>query len=257
MPRALPTLVAAALVAVAAGGARAAEPPPAPQRFVTDGVGFLSPRARDALEARLAAYERLRGHQVVVWIGDTLGGAPLDDFATRTFTAWQVGRKGHDDGVVLFLFARDRRVAIEVGYGLEEALPDARAARIIREVLAPRLAAGDPDGGITAAVDAILTAIEGRPIAGLGLPESPALEPQEEPPPSLPELLFFVVFGFIVLMLIVRNPHLAAILLSGMFRGGGRGGFGGGRGGFGGGRGGGGFRGGGGRSGGGGARGGW
>ena len=112
--------------------------PPTPTRWVEDHAGFVSPAAREALDARLEAYEHATGHQVVVWIGKTLDGASLADWAVRTFEAWKVGRKGFDDGIAMFLFGDDRTIDIEVGYGLEDKVPDAAASRIIRDVMAPR-----------------------------------------------------------------------------------------------------------------------
>jgi uncharacterized protein len=127
------------LAAIAALAALAA-PPPAPTHWVEDTAAFLSPVGRGALDARLAAYEHETGHQIVVWIGRTTEGAPLADWAVRTFAVWKVGRKGFDDGIVIFVLADDRAIDIEVGYGLEARVPDAVASRAIREVI-------DPQGG--------------------------------------------------------------------------------------------------------------
>ena len=233
---------ALALLAVLA----AATPvPPSPSRWVEDPAGFVSSAARDALDARLESYERATGHQVVVWIGKSLQGAPLDDWAVRTFAAWKVGRKGLDDGIAMFILADDRTIDIEVGYGLEDKVPDAVASRIIREVMAPRLRAGDRDGAVTAGTDAVLAAIEGRPWAGAA-----ATAPPTRGPPWWQWIgggLVFVVF----LIFAITHPRMAMMFLWTVMSSGRRGGFGGG------GLGGGGFGGGGGRSGGGGARGGW
>lgn len=224
-------LALAVLAAVAAT-------PPAPARWVTDTASFTSPATRTALDAKLEGYEHATGHQVVLWIGTTLDGAPLEDWAVRTFAAWKVGRKGIDDGVAIFVLADDRAVDIEVGYGLEDRLPDAVASRIIREVMAPRLRADDRDGALTAGVDAVLAAIEGRVWSG-----APAA------PSTGPSVVMWILGGLAVLaMLIFAITHpraalyLAWAILSTARRGGGGGG---------------GFGGGGGRSGGGGARGGW
>ncbi|HZA12877.1 MAG TPA: TPM domain-containing protein, partial [Myxococcaceae bacterium] len=119
-------------------------PPPAPSRWVTDTVGFISESTRRGLDARLERYERDTGRQVIVWIGGSLGDEVLEDWAARTFEAWGIGKKGKDDGVALFVFARDRKLRIEVGYGLEDVLPDLIASRIIQEEAVPRLRAGDP-----------------------------------------------------------------------------------------------------------------
>lgn len=227
---------AAAVLAMVAAGAPL---PPAPLRRVEDHAAFLSPATRATLDARLDRYEQATGHQVVVWIGTTLAGAPLDDWAVRTFAAWKLGRARLDDGVALFVLADDRALDIEVGYGLEGQLPDAVAARIVREVMAPRLRAGDRDGAVSAGVDAVLAAIEGRPWTDA-----------TAPPPRTTSALTWILAGLAILALLViaiTHPRLALVLLwallpRGRGDGGGRA-----RG----------FRGGGGRSGGGGARGGW
>ena len=78
---------------------------------------------------------------MLVWVGTTTDGEPIEDFAERAFEAWKVGRAGLDDGVVLFVFADDRTVRIEVGYGLEPVLPDAICSRIITERITPLLKA--------------------------------------------------------------------------------------------------------------------
>ena len=229
-------LAALVLAAVAA----AAPTPPAPARWVEDHAAFLSPATRAALDARLEGYERATGHQVVVWIGKTIGGAPLEDWAVQTFAAWKVGRKGLDDGIVMFILAGDRAIDIEVGYGLEDRVPDAIASRIIRDVMTPRLRAGDRDAAVTSGVDALLAAIEGHPWAGAGA----------ERPVTMPagEWIGLGVLVLVALVLFLRHPRLGLwIFLTSIGRGGGLGGWGGG----------GGFSGGGGRSGGGGARGSW
>lgn len=226
----------------------AAPLPPSPTRWVEDHAGMISPAARDALDARLEAYEHATGHQIVVWIGKTLQGAPLDDWAVRTFAAWKLGRKGQDDGIALFVLADDRKIDIEVGYGLEDKVPDATASRIIRDVMAPRLRAGDRDGAVTVGADAILAAIEGHPwTGGTGATGGPARSPDKAPSPIT--LILGGLGAVLALILLVKYPRLVFWILWSMIAGGRRGG--------GGSSGGGGFGGGGGSSGGGGARGGW
>src|SRR5262249_45161681 len=152
-----------ALLAALAAATQAPIPPP-PVRHVTDNVGFLSTGTATSLDDRLNGYEQQTGHQILVWIGDSIGDYPLDDWAVKTFAAWKVGRKGMDDGLVLFVLAKDRKLDIEVGYGLEDRVPDARAKQIIEDTIAPLLRAGKNDEAITAGVEAILTAIEGHPV---------------------------------------------------------------------------------------------
>ncbi len=258
---------AVAMPATAYGQASPAAPPalsiapapPSPTRWATDTVGVLSPTARASLDARLEAYQYATGHQVVLWIGDSIGDTPLDEWAVRTFDAWNLGRTGQDDGVALLVLVKDRKIAIEVGYGLEGALPDAMASRIINDVMAPRLGAGDYDGAMQAGIEAILAAIEGKPWPGAAGATSEAARGHDRgdsrPMPLGQKILFgLLAIGFLVLF--VTNPRLAMMLLWSIVARGGGGSGGGGGGGRSGGSGGG-FSGGGGRSGGGGARGGW
>lgn len=231
---------AALAVLLVATAARAEAPlPPAPAHFVTDRAGFLSPAAAEELDGRLARYAQSTGHQIIVYIDHTTGGAPIDDWAVRAFKSWRVGRSGIDDGVALFLFADDRRARIEVGYGLEASIPDARASRIIEEQIIPRVRAGDRDGAIRAGVDALTAAAGGA----------------AEPPPAAAARppLWTLIGGALLLLLFIgfaiTHPSLAWLMLLSIGSGGRGGGFGGG--------GGGGFSGGGGRSGGGGASGSW
>ncbi len=243
--------VAASIVTAAAAAgsvARAADPtaiPPAPTEFVTDHAGFLSPAYASQLSRELEDYQRGTGHQVIVWIDRTTGGAPIEDWTVKAFTAWGIGRKGHDDGVALFVFSDDRRMRIAVGYGLEGAVPDARAGRIIQNDMAPRIRAGDHDGAVKAGVDALIAAIGGAP------------EPRRNRAPEAVGLaMLFPILFIIVIVFLARHPWAWLLIGSGRGGGWGGGGWGGGGGGWGGG-GGGGFSGGGGSTGGGGASGGW
>lgn len=227
------------------------QPPPPPTRWVTDTAGFISEDTRRALDARLQQYERDTGRQVVVWIGQSTGDEPLESWAVRTFDAWNLGRAGEDDGVAIFVFAQDRKLRIEVGYGLEGDLPDAYASRIIQETAVPRLRAGDPDGAIDATVSAVLSRLGGEtsPPPAATRPPAPYSGGQRSQGPPI----MLIVVGVLFVILFITNPRLAMFLLysilmsgGGSRRGGGWGGGGGG-----------GFSGGGGRSGGGGASGSW
>jgi uncharacterized protein len=223
--------------------------PAAPTRWVTDQSHFVSEATRSALDARLERYQQATGHQVIVWIGTTLGDAPLEEWAAKAFAKWGIGQKGKDDGVAIFVFPTDHRMRIEVGYGLEDRLPDAYAARILNEVMQPELKAGHPDQALTSGVDQVLSRVGGEPNAVIA-PPLPARHTTDRGS-SIVTLIVggLAMIGF--LFLLVTNPRLAMWLLWSIASGG-RGG-----GGFGGGGGGGGFSGGGGRSGGGGASGGW
>ena len=235
-------------VGLLALGAAELKIPPSPDRWVTDTAGFLTPATVQELDRTLEAYERESGHQVIVYIGKTTDGYPVEEYATKAFQAWRVGRKGLDDGLVLFIIAEDRKIRIEVGYGLEPTVPDIIAGRIINDIIVPKIRAGDQDGAVREAVAAVIRTISGTPpAAGPG-------EPSGSPVGALKgkrtvETIFIAIVAIIFLILFVTNPSLALWLLFNILSGG--------RGGSGGGRGGGGFGGGGGRSGGGGASGGW
>jgi len=237
--------------------------PDPPAGWVTDRAGFLSAATAGDLDRKLADYARSSGHQVLVYIDHTTGGVPIEDWAVKAFERWQVGRKGIDDGLVLFVMADDRALRIEVGYGLEPVMTDTRASRIIREVVVPRIRAGDRDGAVRAGVDAILTTLGGG--AAAGQEAAPAVQKRVSSRSLAVGVLVIVMLFLLLGRLAVTHPGLAWLLTtmigSGRRRGGWGGGGWGGGGGFsgwgGGGGGGGGFSGGGGRSGGGGASGSW
>jgi uncharacterized membrane protein YgcG len=142
--------------------------PSFPTSHFDDRAGFVSPAVAARLDDRLRAFETRTGHAVYVSIFPKLPSASLEDFTVRTATAWRVGRKGLDDGVILFAFVADRKLRLEVGYGLEGDIPDAVAHRIIEERITPELKAGRADAAFEAGVAAILAAAEGRPLPAAG-----------------------------------------------------------------------------------------
>lgn len=198
----------AALTACIAFGATAAAAdqvpiPPVPTQWVTDNAAFLSPETRAALNQKLEAYERTTGHQVIVWIGDTTGDAALEDWTIRTFEKWRIGRKGLDDGIVLFIFAKDRKIRIDVGYGLETVLPDATASEIIRNQITSRLRAGDKDGAVTAGVDAILATLSGQSQSA-----QPTSAMTSDVAVAVGVAAFFVIVIFILIVASIRRTVL-------------------------------------------------
>ena len=144
--------------------------PPAPARRINDYAGALTPAERDRLEARLAARERQSANQVVVAVFRSLRGESLEEFSVRLAQTWRVGRKGLDNGVVFVIFLDDRKMRLEVGYGLEATLTDAVAASIVRDVVAPRFREGRLADGIAAGLDAIEAAIAGTYTTPAGRP---------------------------------------------------------------------------------------
>jgi uncharacterized protein len=128
---------------------------------VTDNAGILSHDMRKTLSDRLRTHEDRTGNQIAVLTVPTLEGSSIEDFATAVFDAWKLGQKGKDNGILVIVAPNDRRMRIEVGYGLEGALPDSAAGSIIRNVMTPRFKAGDYNGGIEAGVAAIIGVLEG------------------------------------------------------------------------------------------------
>jgi uncharacterized protein len=170
--------------------------PPTPNHYVTDNVGALSSSTRGSLESELAAYEKSTGHQIVVWIGDTTGDVPLETWTGESAHQWRIGRRGHDDGAILFLFMKDHRVRMEVGYGLESALTDADSSRIIRDDITPRMRSGDVDGAVSAGVAAMLNTISP---SYKGVTPPPAAESTAPPAVSGIFIAIFAIFGLLIL----------------------------------------------------------
>jgi uncharacterized protein len=149
------------LVLLAVPGAAALRIPPPPDRRVNDYAGALAPADRDRLEQTLIAREAGSRNQVVVAIFRSLEGESLEDYSIRLAQAWRIGQKGLDNGVIFLVFLDDRKMRIEVGYGLEGSLTDAVSSSILRDVVAPRFREGRIADGIGAGLDAIDRAIAG------------------------------------------------------------------------------------------------
>ncbi len=134
--------------------------PPRPTTEVVDPGGVMSDTARTALESELESFEATTGHHVVVYIGQTTGDVPLETWTAETASTWKVGQKGKDDGAILFLFMKDHKVRIEVGYGLESTLTDALSKQIIDTVIVPRMQNGATDEAVSEGAAAMLVTIE-------------------------------------------------------------------------------------------------
>ncbi|HEX4926898.1 MAG TPA: YgcG family protein, partial [Burkholderiales bacterium] len=157
---------------------------------VTDLTGTLSAQQKDALEQTLAEFEARKGAQIAVLMVPTTEPETVEEYAVRVEEQWKLGRKGVDDGVLLVVAKNDRKLHIEVGYGLEGVLPDAIAKRIIDNDIVPRFKQGDFYGGIRAGVDRVMRVVEGEKL----------------PPPAThgtgegfhPEFLFILFFFVLV-----------------------------------------------------------
>jgi len=170
--RAAIVLIVAGIALVAAlprAGAQAVQAVPALTAHVMDSTGTLSDAQRQALEAKLAAFEQARGAQVVLLMVPTTQPEDIAAYAQRVGDSWKIGRKAVGDGLLLVVAKNDRRVRIETTKALEGAIPDLAASQIIDNAITPRFRQGDFAGGLDAAADQIIARISGE---NLPLPDS-------------------------------------------------------------------------------------
>jgi uncharacterized protein len=163
---------------------------------VVDQTGTLSSDDIASLNRKLRDFEARKGSQIAVLIVPTTEPEEIEQYSIRVAEAWKIGRKKIDDGAILLVAKNDRKLRIEVGYGLEGALTDATSKRIIDEIITPKFRSGDFAGGISDGVDRIIGVVDGEP-----LPAPPARRESQSSPPSL-EFLNpfnpFVLFGLLI-----------------------------------------------------------
>ena len=184
-----------AVLLLAAAAVHALEVPPPPTQWVTDHAGVLDSAARERLNAKLREFEQRSGAQFIVYILPSLEGDSLEDFSIRAAQRWRVGQEKYDNGLILFVFPQDRRMRIEVGYGLEGSVTDAISSRVIRQDLTPAFQRGDFAGGLEAATDHLIhfieTGEEPVPLAGRGSGQ----------PVRIPFWVFLLVPFFVIFVL--------------------------------------------------------
>ncbi|WP_213769366.1 YgcG family protein [Bradyrhizobium sp. dw_78] len=168
---------------------------------VVDQTGTLSSGDIDSLTQKLTDFEARKGSQIAVLIVPTTAPEAIEQYSIRVADAWKVGRKKVDDGAILLVAKDDRKLRIEVGYGLEGALTDITSKRIIDEIITPKFRDGDFAGGISAGVDQIIKVIDGEPL--------PAPQPQQSWEPSSAHIddLFnpFLIFGVFIGGAVLRS----------------------------------------------------
>lgn len=166
--------------------------------WVNDQAHVLPASERDALEARLSAFEQKNGHELALLTVPTTSGQPIENYALAVARAWKLGKPGKNDGALLVVAVQDRKLRVEVGRGLEGELTDLLCGRVIRDVIVPRFKAGDMPGGIRAGVEALIA------IAG-GAGEK-ALPREQDVPDSFWTTVAIALFVlFIVIVAIVRR----------------------------------------------------
>src|SRR4051794_9993554 len=197
----------ALVVLLAAGSTRAADVPYLSGRVV-DNAEILKPQTRSVLTEKLKAHEQKTSNQIAVLTVSTIGDESIEEYATRVFESWKLGQKGKDNGVLLVIAPKDRKLRIEVGYGLEGTLTDVASSRIIRNVITPKFKTGDFDKGVADGVDAMIGQLEGSSDVAKLVDANPAHEsssqsfPMSINDPTLPAwplriLLGCFIFGII------------------------------------------------------------
>jgi uncharacterized protein len=137
--------------------------PPPPKQYFNDYANVVSSATAASLNQTLEDFERAASSQILVAVFPKMqSDSSIEDYTVRVAQSWRVGQKAKDNGAVLFVFVQDHKLFIQVGYGLEGALPDALCKRIIDEQITPRFKAGDFEGGLSAGVQSIIAATKGE-----------------------------------------------------------------------------------------------
>ena len=170
--------------------------PPAPLHYFNDYAGIVSQSAADQFDRQLAQFERDSSDQVVVAVFPKMqSDVDIPAYTQRVFDAWGVGQKDKRNGVVLFVFVEDRKMFIQVGYGLEGALPDVAAFDITEHQIKPKFVEGDYEAGLRIGIDSILKAIRGEYAASTRAVQEPPRQRRSIAP-------FLFLFLFIPLSLL-------------------------------------------------------
>ena len=201
---ALLTFVMLASFALAVAGAPndGLAPIPSLASAVTDQTGTLSASERQALEAKLRDWEARTTNQLAVLVVPTTAPEPIEQYSLRVAEAWKIGQKGKDNGAILLVAKSDKRIRIEVGYGLEGVLTDVTSRRIIAENVAPEFSKGNFAAGINAGVDRIISVVDG------GEPLQAVTGQRKAPSPRRFD------FGTMLVVLLVAVPILGSVLRS-------------------------------------------
>ena len=164
---------------------------------VTDLTQTLSQPQQAALEAKLAAFEQKKGSQIALLILPTTQPEDIAQYSIRVSDAWKLGREKVDDGLLILIATEDRKMRIEVGYGLEGPIPDLTAKRVINEVISPKFKQGDFYGGLDSGVDRLIGLVNGE---ALPEPASPAFSGT-----GIQNMLPLLLFGGLISGLLLRN----------------------------------------------------
>ncbi len=176
---------------------------------VNDTAHILSPASARMLEQTLQALEQKDSTQIVVLTIASLEGESLEEYSLKVAETWKIGQEGTDNGAVLLVAAKDRKIRIETGYGLEGRLTDLVAGRIIREVMVPAFRKGDYDQGVIDGVGAMIAAVKGEYTAKAGT--------KKQARQDSGGFLVFVLMGLVVIGNIFRRQKPLAAIVGGIF----------------------------------------
>lgn len=202
--RALLLVLAVCLGLAGAGAVRAAPTFPPLTGRVVDDAHVLSPQTQAELTAKLEALEAKTGDQVVVVTLPSLQGYAIEDYGYQLGRAWGIGQKGKNNGALFIVAPAERKVRIEVGYGLEPVLTDALTSVILQEAVLPRFRAGDVQGGVVAGTDAIVEQLGLDPAQAQAKAQAAAQAQPATPPIHIP-LIVVVIVVFILIRLMFRG----------------------------------------------------
>lgn len=209
---------------------------PQTQGYVSDFAGIIDALTESRITSIAREIESKTSAQIAVVTIATLEDENIEYYANELFTRWKIGQKGKDNGLLILLAVKERKVWIETGYGLEPILPDGKCGQISREIMVPYFKQGDYSNGLLsgiAAVSQVIAQDAGVTVSG-EMRQSPIPGTRRRKPTLLSRLFSIIIF-FVLALLFIRHPFLFLLLLSGSRYGGfGRGGFSGGSGGFGG-----------------------
>ena len=199
-----PLLLVTLALLLAAPGAQGAKDIPFLAARTNDLANIVSTDVRDRIEKKLADLEQRTGAQVAVLTVDSLDGDSIEDYAVRVFQTWKLGRKDVNDGVLFVVARQERRMRIEVGYGLEGRLTDARSRQILDDIVRPHFRAGNFAAGVEAGVDAIAAVVSGAPLP----------TPRRDRGQQLGSIVGLLVFS-LMFLLVIGTFSVVALLTPG------------------------------------------
>lgn len=191
-----------AVLAIGSSLALALDFPPKPHQLVNDNANMMTPEDRAALETELRAYNTKTSTQVAVLTVSSLDGMDVDEYANQLFHQWGIGKKGDDNGVLLLYAPTEKKVRIEVGYGLEGDLNDAKAGDIIRNVIHPLFESGNRSGSVVKGAEAVMADLGDTPYPSRVTQKGMGMNPF-----WIVACLVLSTLGLLVLMIVFRRRN--------------------------------------------------